>query len=239
MGEVIGKKAARARIVEDAKTTVTRAQAHAALAPNPAESPWARARGELEPLLATYERFAALEAQTQAQVVVLRARRDAVDDKVDLRLRGHYDDLWNLLGRPAADFHLDVLFPDKGGTQADAPDEEQPVDMEALADLLDEGLHPRVPIERAKAIAAEVRALAAELDEAVSALRRPLGRLRQHRKVLSRLAQNMRHGLVRLKRGWLIEGLSESQIHDVIPDRPTDYGVDKKAPPADPATPAA
>lgn len=229
MGEIIKKNASRARIVEDAKTTLTRAEERAKASADPAASPWSQAKPVLEPLFATYSRFEAIEAELAAQAGVLAARRDAVNDKVDLRLRGQYDDFWNLLGRPGADFHLDVLYPEKAGTQADAPFEDQPIDMEVLADLLDEGFHPRIPLEKSRATAAEVRAMAHELEAAVEALRKPRGRLRQTRKVLGRLALNVRHSLVRIKRGWLLAGLSEAQIHEVIPDRPSDYGVEKKA----------
>lgn len=235
MGEVIQRGAARGKIIEDAKIAWTRAEERARATSDPASSPWAQARPALEPLLATYERFEALEGELVQQLAVLAARRDAVNEKVDLRLRGQYDDFWNTLGRPGADFHLDVLYPEKAGTQADATFEDQPVDMEVLADLLDEGFHPRLPLDKSKAVAAAVRADAAELEAAVDAMRKPRGRLRQTRKVLGRLAQNVRQGLIRLKRGWLLAGLSEAQIHEVIPDRPRDYGVEKKTPEPTPA----
>lgn len=236
MGEVIQRSASRARIIEDANITLTRADERAKTSgPDPSASPWSQARPALEPLLATYRRFEAIEGELAQQLAVLAARRDAVNDKVDLKLRGQYDDLWNLLGRPGADFHLDVLYPEKAGTQADATFEDQPVDMEVLADLLDEGFHPRVPLDKSRALAAVVRADAAELEAAVDAMRKPRGRLRQTRKVLVRLAQNVRQGLIRLKRGWLLAGLGEAQIHEVIPDRPTGYGVEKKAPEPTPA----
>ncbi|MFO0751353.1 MAG: hypothetical protein U1F43_37645 [Myxococcota bacterium] len=45
----------------------------------------------------------------------------------------------------------------------------------------------------------------------------------------------MQTALIALKRAWLADGISEADVHQVIPDRPSSFGVEKPAkPPASP-----
>jgi hypothetical protein len=106
--------------------------------------------------------------------------------------------------------------------------------MVLLAELLESNLHPKLAAT-ATARAAEIRAAATSLEAALDAARKPRAKVRLFERVLTSIARTAHIELAKLKRYWKSEGLSEADIHAVIPDRPRGYGVNEPAnPPADP-----
>lgn len=229
MGEVISKQAARERIIEDVKTTVTRAAGRA----NGPDG-WGAAATRLGPVLILWEATAPKAKAARAELAPLTVAIDVADDGSDRLLRATADALWNELGRPANDPLFELLFPAGAGFYADAPDAEQPDLMVLLAELLESNLHPKLAAT-ATARAAEIRAAAASLEAALDAARKPRAKVRLLDRVLTSIARTAQIELAKLKRYWKSEGLSEADIHAVIPDRPRGYGVNEPAsPPTDP-----
>lgn len=236
MGNIIDRQAARDKIVEDADTTMTRADERAALDPRGAGSPWPRARLRLAPILAIYRAFETKRDQAKEALAPLVAAHAVQDDHADDLLKSHYDAFWNEIGRPGTDAFLDLLYPGGASFYADATDEEQPIYMELLAELLGANVHPGFDPAKASQRAQETRAAAAQLEAKWEALRKPRARVRLYDRMLTTLGKAVHVELGKLKRAWLSEGMSEADIHAVIPDRPRAYAAAKK-PDAGPSTP--
>jgi hypothetical protein len=130
------------------------------------------------------------------------------------------DEIWNEVGRPAADAALSILFPGGIAYYADGEQEEQPDRMALLAELLQAGIHPRLPRDKAQAHAATILDAAAALRSAYDSARLPLIKVKQLEQVRRALATGAQVQLAGLKRRYKVERFSEAEIHSVIPDRP-------------------
>ncbi len=233
MGEVIHKKAARERIIEDTRTTLTSAAARAAVTNG---GSWGAAAPRIGPMVALWDTTTVKRDAARAELAPLAATASATNDAVDDRIKALADEIWNELGRPQNDPYFDMLFPGGTGFYVDGNPNEQPAQMELLAELLDANLHPR--LANAPALAASVRAEAAKLEAATEAARKPAARVELYDRMLTAIARSAQVELSKLKRFWKAEGLSESDIHSVIPDRPRNYGVGTPATPATPTPPS-
>ncbi len=213
MGEIIRREASAVDILEDAQTTLTNAME--------LEGEWqAEAEARLAPLLVL-----ALGVQTRRDVSqaglnpaasALRVANDA-SDRLIARIS---DDTWNLVGRPASDAAFDLLFPGGISYYTEGDTSEQPERMVLLAELLESGIHPRLPTANAHAFAAELRASSATLREKDDAVRPFRTRIALANKMESAIARATHGALVSLKRVWKANGKTEVEIHQVIPDRP-------------------
>lgn len=213
MGVLIERGAAAADIIDDVRTTVTRATSKG--------GKWQEvAQARLGPTLRLADSIATrLRAATDAHAPLVAAR-DAVDAESDALLGEIYDTSWNTVGRPGSDPFLDVLFPGGSSWYADGPDEDQPVRMEILAELFDAAIHPSIPAAAAASDAARLRAKAAAYASANDALRGPAARVRQLERVQQAVARSAHTALAATKRAYRAENFSEADIHTVIPDRP-------------------
>lgn len=230
MGEVISKKAGRERILDDVRATLTGASAHAAETNG---SVWGAAATRLAPIVQLWDATAGKLAAARAELAPLEARVAVANDKGDDELRAIADEVWNLLGRPANDPVYELLFPGGAGFYADGPDDEQPAMMVLLAELLESGVAAKLGADAA-AKAGRIRAAAEALATANDAARKPAARVKLHERMLTAIARVAHVELAKLKRYLKSEGLSEADIHAVIPDRPRSYGVSAGAPPAGP-----
>lgn len=161
-----------------------------------------KARQEAEP------RVTAINASKKSAAAIL----DAV-----------HDDLWGAVGRPASDATLSLLFP--GGTSyyAEGTADEQADRMELLAQLLSAGMHPRLPMEQARAAAKEVRGAAKALRDSVDAARTPRARVRLLERASEVVAQSAQKELSLLRRRLLAEGINEADIEAIYSGK----GVEK------------
>lgn len=213
MGRIIRKDAAAESIFEAARTTVTNATAKGGA--------WeSRATERLGATLALVERISAQRAAVARELDGHWAAIEAEDDKADAVIGRVSDDVWNDVGRPAADPVLTVFFP--GGVEAysEGDVDEQPMRMELLATLLESGLHPRLAKEKGAEYAARVREAATPLAAVVERAHKPAAQLALYDKVLDALARVTQGELTKLKRGWQSEGFSGPEIHAVIPSVP-------------------
>lgn len=227
MGEVISRKAARERIIEDVKATRTGAAARAGGSDGTA---WAVADGRLASVIALWDATLAKANAARAELAPLAAAVDVADEASDHTIKSNADFIWNELGRPANDPVYELLFPGGTGFYADADADEQPDMMLLLAELLESNIHSKLAANVAPKVAA-IRDAANKLASAVEAARKPRAKVRLYDRMLTAIARTAHFELAKLKRFWKSEGLSETDIHSVIPDRPRSYGV-PEAPPA-------
>jgi hypothetical protein len=222
MGEIIRREAAAGDILEDAKTTLTNATVRGGVWQSAAEA-------RLSPLLALAAGVQARREAAQTAFRPAQALLGITDDASDRLISRISDDTWNLVGRPAHDAAFDLLFPGGVSYYTEGETRDQPERMELLAELLESGIHPRLPAENARAFAAELRASGAALREKDDAARPFAARIALADKMEIAIARTAHASLVALKRIWKAEGHTDPEIHEVIPDRPRPV---KKAPAA-------
>lgn len=236
MGTVIRKDAAIEDILADCRTTLTMATAMGGI--------WKeRADERISPVVTLFD---SVDTQLQAAELTLTPLTAAVvakDAVADALLGRISDEIWNIVGRPAADPALAVLFPGGIAYYAEGATEAQPDRMEVLAQLLLAGIHPKLPKDKAAAAAAEVTTAGESLRDAVEAARKPAAKVGALQRIRSSIARVAQIELTNLKRLYKAAGYTETEIHSVIPDRPVKASkptakapvVDSSAPPAAPA----
>lgn len=220
MGETIRKGAAADDIIADGKTTLTKAQARGGAVQSTAE---ARLREPIALTDTVGARIVAARATAEPARAALESGNEVADD-----LLGRVaDDVWNAIGRPANDVIYEILYPEGVATYAEGDVNQQPDRMDLLAELLVANLHPKLPADRAAAFAAEITASSTALRALVDAARPLVTRVELAVKMRSAVARSIAVSLAALKRQWKADGISEADIHAIIPDRPRP----KKAPP--------
>ena len=230
MGDVIRKDSAVIDIIADIKATYAKARAKGGIIQPIAEE-------KLGPTveLLTFTEGRLLKAREEYGP--LHAALEVMDEESDLLLKKTADDIWNAIGRPASDPAYEILFPGGVSYYADGSDEDQPNRMELLAELLESGVHARLDKELAQHSAASIRSQANKYRELLDNLRMPKARVALLEKVWMAIARSAQTELVRLKRRYKSEGLSEAEIHSVIPDRPRAVGFTSVAAASTPEKP--
>ncbi|UQA56757.1 hypothetical protein [Polyangium aurulentum] len=213
MGDLISRQAAAKDILADTRTTFTNAAARGGIWKSLAEQ-------QIGSILALVASLDAQHTATEFAAAGAAAALGAENIKADKLLGKISDDTWNAVGRPAADPYFSLLFPGGFSYYADGDVMGQPDRMMYLVDLLRSGMHPFLPADVANASADAVEAAASSLraraDES-SKLAGKLAHLGRMRTALARVAQME---LANLKRLYKTQGLSEAEIHTVIPSRP-------------------
>jgi hypothetical protein len=214
MGEVIRRTAAAVDIMADVETTLNRARVRG--------GDWATsADARLAPFTAMWAEADTRLTGAQAAAAPAVARLEEDDETSDDLLGRISDEIWNLVGRPGSDPILQLFFPGGIRYYATGSTAEQPVRMLLLAELLESGIHPRLPAERATAFATEIREAATRLEEAVDAARSLRARVELAERMRTAVARAAQMALANLKRLWKADGHSDADIHAVIPDRPS------------------
>jgi len=142
----------------------------------------------------------------------------AIDGDADVGIGAIRDEMWNALGRPRQSSHMDEVFPEGIGTYTSGDPRGQPVLMQVLAARIRASSAPQWSDAQRNAWAARVEALCAPYAAAVETYR-PVEAAATVAQAAYRAA--VRGGHVRLrsfKRDLKSLGLSEAQIHEIIPD---------------------
>ena len=233
MGDLIRKNAAAEDIFADLATSDVNARAYAgAIDLKPLADRY------LKPHLSLAKLIQDKRDKARQEYRPLKAKLDAQDEAADALLLRTSDDVWNDTGRSMEDPAYEVLFPGGIGYYTEGRDEEQPVRMRLLATLLESGVHPRLAEAEAKDYAAQIRAAAKSYAEAVDAAREPRLSAELLDRVYTALARSAHLGLTNFKRALKLAGLSEAQIHRIIPDRPRGAAAKPAPAPTDPKPPA-
>ena len=214
VGEIRRKDSAVEDIVSDATTTRTNAKVRGGR--------W-HELAELR-LASVLTLFANIETQREAAEQAHAPHAAAIDvrnEKADKTIGKVYDVIWNEIGRPGWDAALSVIFPDGIAYYADGDTNEQPTRMDILVKLLQSGIHPKLSQATADICADEIATEAAALNTAVSNGRPTGATVKVLGRVRTALGKVVHSELASLKRLYKAEGFSETEIHTVIPDRPT------------------
>jgi hypothetical protein len=115
MGDVINKKAAVEDIVIDCRSSLTAAEARGVPFRSLAEQ-------YLKAPLAVFDLIDQRFVKTEAMLAPLLAQLDAEDDGADALIGRCSDEIWNDIGRPAADPLYSLLFPEGVAFYAHGPD---------------------------------------------------------------------------------------------------------------------
>jgi len=158
-------------------------------------------------------RDAAEKAERAAWVNVL-----ACDAKADPGIGAVRDAMWNALGRPKQSPHLDEVFPGGVGTYTSGDPRGQPLLMQVLHARILAASAPQWSDAQRQAWAAEIEVLRVPYAAAVEA-HRPAEATAVVAEVGYRAAVRGGHARLRtFKRDLKNLGLTEAQIHDIIPD---------------------
>lgn len=213
MGNIIRKDAPPAAIFADARTTLTNAKLKGGNIKTICET-------QLLPVIAICDATEAEHKSAEATLSPLSAAVVIENGKADDFLGRTYDETWNDVGRPQYDSALSLLFPGGSSYYAEGDTEEQPLRMELLARLFERAMHPKLSAPQSQAKAAAVRAAALPLAQAVEAARVPAATVKLLEKVMGAVGKTAHAALVNTKRMLKVAGLSETEIHEIIPDRP-------------------
>lgn len=219
MGDVIRASSAVDEIFKDAGKSLDAARARGGTIRERAESC-------IGPVMTMVQ---ATEQELQAARIVLgplQAALNAENDHADAVLNRIYDETWNDVGRPANDRYLALMYPGGAGYYTDNDTTGQPTRMELLAKLYDRKMHPKLTEAQCQGYAQRIREAAVALQNDIDAVAGPAANVALLERVRTALGRVAQFELANLKRMFKIDGMSEAEIHTIIPDRP----VAKKAP---------
>ncbi|MBC7170953.1 MAG: hypothetical protein H5U40_00915 [Polyangiaceae bacterium] len=161
---------------------------------------------------------AMLDAATDAEAAAWRPLASA-DDAADKAIGSVRDTMWNALGRAKQHPAMNRVFPGGIGTYTSGDPRSQAVLMEILKSRIEmPGAPDAWPFESRRAWSAEIAAAGARLAAAVE-VHRPLdASLTVAHATYRATVRAAQHQLTKLKRDLQNLGLSETQIHAIIPD---------------------
>lgn len=220
MGEVISPTAEVTRVEKHIRTALDVATARGGEVA-------AEAKARLEPAVEAIDnavalRDAANETERTAWALVL-----AEDAKSDARIGSIRDEMWNALGRPKQSSHLDEVFPGGVGTYTSGDPLGQPLLMQVLRSRILASAAPQWTEAKRQAWADEIEAHRVSYAAAVDAYR-PMETAATVADVGYRAAVRAGHARLRsFKRDLKNLGLTEVQIHEIIPDAGAGRSADK------------
>jgi hypothetical protein len=211
MAELISARADVSRIEDHVRRALRAAQARGG---EIAEAAAAR----LVPAVATIDEALVLQKSTDDAEAVAWSQVLAEDAKSDEAIGSVRDAMWNAIGRTRQNAALDQVFPGGVRTYTSGDPRAQPVLMQVLASRIAASAAPQWSDVLKQGWAAEVEAARTSYAAAVEA-HRPTEAAAQV--AVSGYRAAVRTGQARLrafKRDLENLGLSEAQIHEIIPD---------------------
>ena len=213
MGQVITRKAGTDRILSIFAKTFAQATARG----GDVQAITDARIGDLHTEVAEVEQQYSDARDTDAKLNVALKVRDA---ESDLEIGAVIDELWNCMGRPAQSVDYQLIV---GGGRTDwtaGSPAIQPQLMTVLAANIRQTNHPKLQAKKEEwAHRIEVKAGAQDdAAKSASAAEVLVTTLGMRRRTLAYAAQV---ALTRLKRDFKNAGMTEAQVHEVIPDVPT------------------
>jgi hypothetical protein len=227
MGQVISRNAGTDRIIDVISKTVTRANANG-------DEIQSLTAGRLSAILTALRTIDQQLQQAISNSDVLHATLMARDGESDLEIGAVVDEIWNTLGRPAQSVDYDLIVGAGKKAWTDGDPIKQHHAMAVLATnirntnsqkLADKKEAWANRIEQKAAVQAQA---AAPIDAADSLVKT----LNMQRRALAETGQV---SLTRLKRDLKNLGMTEAQVHEIIPDTPTATSAAAPQPTANPA----
>jgi hypothetical protein len=220
MGEVISGTADVNRIRDDVRTSLRNAASRGGEIVTAAQSRLGPSVDAMETAAKILETATAAEAAAWSPVL-------AADDVADTTIGATRDEMYNALGRPKHSPHMDHVYPGGIGTYTAGDPRGQPVLMQVLETRIRSATAPQWPESLRDKWATAVDAARIPLAAAVEA-HRPAEAALTVAEAGFRAAVRAAHAkLVAFKRDLKNLGLTETQIHEIIPDRPSSSGKAK------------
>lgn len=210
MGSMIARNASKKRIRDVAGKTLVAARAHGGEAQSLAE-------GRLVQLLDTFDSLGQQLDQASATDNNLHATLMARDGESDLEIRAVSSEIWNALGRPAQSVDYDLIVGEGTKAWTEGDPTKQPQLMAVFAGNIRASKHPKL-VERKEGWAKRIESCAAAQTEAAKptdAAHAQVTVLAMQRRAL---ADALQVALTRFKRDLKNGGMTEAQIHEIIPD---------------------
>jgi hypothetical protein len=220
MGEVISGTADVNRIRDDVRTSLNNAISRGGDIAAAAQSRLGPSVDSMDTASKILETAAAAEAAAWSPVL-------AADDVADTTIGATRDEMYNALGRPQHSVHMDHVFPGGIGTYTAGDPRGQPVLMQVLETRIRSATASQWTDPLRDKWATAIAAARVPLATAVDA-HRPAEAALTVAEAGFRAAVRAAHSkLGAFKRDLKNLGLTEAQIHDIIPDRPSSSGKAK------------
>ena len=214
MGEVIGARADVARIEDHVRRALRTALARGA-------DIAAEAEKRLSPAVAAIDSALALKRSADETEATAWAAVLAEDTKSDVGIGAVRDAMWNELGRARQSPYLEQVFPGGVSVYTSGNPSDQPVLMQVLRSRILSAAAPQWTDAQRTGWAAEIEALRVPYDAAVQA-HRPTEAAALVATQAYRAAVHTGQARLRaFKRDLLSLGLTDPQIHEIIPDAAT------------------
>lgn len=224
MAEVIGARADVARIEDHVRRALVAAKAREGEIAATAESRLGPAVAGITSALALKESAEEAESIAWAQVL-------AEDAKSDNGIGSVRDAMWNAIGRMRQNSYLEQVFPGGVTTYTAGDVRGQPVLMHVLESRISASAAPQWSEQAKQGWAAEIQALRTTYAAALDA-HRPLEAALTVADASYRSAVRTAQARLRaFKRDLQNLGMSEAQIHEIIPDASTRTAAAKVNPP--------
>lgn len=212
MGQIIRKQASKEQIIGDVRTAYAEGVAQGGKMKDIVEA-------ELAPTIQALDGMdIELAGAAKTALPLITALRAEVQKATAVVARV-YDDTWNDVGRPGTDGMMLMLFPDGYSYYTDVEAHELPTQMELLARLFEKGVHKKLTAAQNQAKALQLREAAKAVSDALEAAKLPASNVKLLERMEGVMAKVAHGSLVGAKRVMKNAGFTETQIHQVIPDR--------------------
>ncbi len=213
MGKVIPRSAAIERIREAAAKTLAAARAFGGEIQTLTEA-------RVGQLVVALDDLEHRLNQARSADDTVHASLMARDSESDLTIRAVCDEIWNAMGRPAQSAEYDLIV--GSGTKAwtDGDPTKQPSLMAVLASNIRTSKHPKLA-DRKEDWAKRIEEKAAAQAEAIKPTDAAYAQVTVLGMQRRAFADSIQIGLTRLKRDLKNNGMTEAQVHEIIPDAPT------------------
>ena len=143
----------------------------------------------------------------------------AKDNESDLEIGAVLNEIWNLMGRPKQSIDYDLIVNGGKSVWTDGDPAKQPAMMSLLAQNIRGSSHPKLA-EKKEDWAKRIEAKAAAQAEAAKPAEASYARVTFLTLQRRTLADALQVALVRFKRDMKNQGMTEAQVHEIIPDVP-------------------
>lgn len=226
MGSVIGRSASVERIREAAQKALDAALARGG-------EILAVAQTRIAPIITALGDNQVQLQQARADDDAKHAALLARDEESDLEIGAVCDEVWNTMGRPNQSVDYNLVVSGGKNTWTDGDPAKQPALMGVLAKNIRASTHPKLAARKeewAKRIEAKAEAQAEAAEPTQASNARVISLTMQRRT----LADALQVGLVRFKRDLKNMGMTEAQVHEIIPDTPPSRSTETPPPPTPP-----
>jgi hypothetical protein len=166
----------------------------------------------------------------------LHATLMARDEESDLEIGAVCDEIWNGMGRPSQSIDYDLIVNGGKNVWTEGDPARQPYLMKVLAANIRNSKHPKLA-DKKEAWAKRIEDKAAAQTAAAQPTETAHAQVTALQMQRRTLADSVQVGLTRFKRDLKNLGMTEAQVHEIIPEVASGTGTNNATPPtSQPAT---